>query len=205
MADEFETTETTEVVEGGGGLLDTVKKYLPLIGGILVVQIVLVYIVVKWFYGAPSQPPEEHAAQVEKPAEESGHKPKPAKKKEKEKKKEGTIEAADEVAFIFDKLDPITINPAESGGAHYAQIQVHLGVGHIESVKHEEVLRLLESRKAKMLDTIIRIGTSKTLEELNSQEGRDRLKEEIRKQINLFLNDEHEIVKEIYFASFTTQ
>jgi flagellar basal body-associated protein FliL len=204
MADELEATETTEVAEGGGGLLDTVKRYLPLIVGILVVQIAIGFVLVKWFFAPAAPPPQEHAAQVEKPAEEAEHKPKPAKKKEKDKKEEH-LEPADEISAIFDKLDPIVINPAGSGGNHYVQIQVNLGLAHIEGVKHEEALHLVESRRAKILDTIIRISTAKTLEELNTEEGRTRLKEEIRKQINLFLNDEHEIVKEVYFATFTTQ
>lgn len=204
MADELEATETTEVAEGGGGLLDTVKRYLPLIVGILVVQIAIGFVLVKWFFAPPAPPPAEHAAQVEKPAEGSEHRPKPAKKKEKDKK-EAHLEPADEISAIFDKLDPIVINPAGSGGNHYVQIQVNLGLAQIEGTKPEEALRLVESRKAKILDTIIRIATAKTLEELNTEEGRTRLKEEIRKQINLFLNDEHEIVKEVYFATFTTQ
>ena len=64
---------------------------------------------------------------------------------------------------------------------------------------------LLESRRAKILDTIIRVATTKTLDELNSAEGRQALKEEIRKQINHFLSEDYEIVKEVYFATFTTQ
>ncbi|OGG52316.1 MAG: hypothetical protein A3F84_00410 [Candidatus Handelsmanbacteria bacterium RIFCSPLOWO2_12_FULL_64_10] len=204
MADELEATETTEVAEGGGGLLDTVKRYLPLIVGILVVQVAIGFVLVKWFFAPTAPPPEEHAAQVEKPAEGAEHKPKPAKKKEKDKKEE-KLEPADEIAVIFDKLDPIVINPAGSGGNHYVQIQVNLGLAQIEGTKPEEAFHLVESRKAKILDTIIRIATSKTLEELNTEEGRTRFKEEIRKQINLFLNEEHEIIKEVYFATFTTQ
>jgi flagellar basal body-associated protein FliL len=207
MADELEVAEASEAV-GGGGLLDTIKKYLPLIVGILVVQIIIFYILAKVFWGSsPADPPaEEHAAKVEKekPAEGAEHKPKPEKKKEKDKK-EAHLEPADEIAVVFDKLDPIVINPAGSGGNHYVQIQVNLGLTHIEGGKDEEALHLVESRKAKIMDTIIRIATSKTLDELNTEEGRTRLKEEIRKQINLFLNDEHEIVKEVYFATFTTQ
>lgn len=204
MADELEATETTEVAEGGGGLLDTVKRYLPLIVGILVVQVAIGFVLVKWFFAPTAPPPEEHATQVEKPAEGAEHKPKPAKKKEKDKKEE-KLEPADEIAVIFDKLDPIVINPAGSGGNHYVQIQVNLGLAQIEGTKPEEAFHLVESRKAKILDTIIRIATSKTLEELNTEEGRTRFKEEIRKQINLFLNEEHEIIKEVYFATFTTQ
>ncbi|MSS71662.1 MAG: hypothetical protein EXS64_09245 [Candidatus Latescibacteria bacterium] len=205
MADELEVTEATEAVGGGGGLLDTAKKYLPLIVGILVVQIIIFYILAKVFWSSSSAPPaEEHAAKVEKPAEGAEHKAKPAKKKDKGKHEEG-LEPADDVAVIFDKLDLITINPAESGGSHYVQIQVNLGLAHIEGTKPEEAFHLVESRKAKIMDTIIRIATSKTLDELNTEEGRTQLKQEIRKQINLFLNDEHEIVKEVYFATFTTQ
>jgi flagellar basal body-associated protein FliL len=85
------------------------------------------------------------------------------------------------------------------------QIQVHLGLAKIEEVKGEELAKLVDSRKGKILDTVIRLATAMTYDELNTQEGRDKLKEEIRKQVNLFLSDEHEIVKEVYFPTFTTQ
>ena len=210
MADELESADGMGAAEeGGGGILDTVKRYLPLIAGILVVQIIIGFVLVKWVFG-PSSPPEaqaakagEHAGKAEASAPEAEHKP---KKKEKDKKKgEEKLEPADDVARVFDKLDVVTINPAESGGAHYIQLQVHLGLAPVEGIKEEELDRLVESRKSKIMDTIIRIASAKTLDELNTEEGRNKLKEEIRKQVNLFLNDEHEIVKEVYFATFTTQ
>lgn len=210
MADELEGMQGEEAVEeSGGGILDTIKRYLPLIAGILVVQIIIGFVLVKWVFAPSSPPPEEQAAKAGEhgaraaSGAEGEHRPKP-RKKEKDKKEE-KLEPADEVSRVFEKLDVVTINPAGSGGMHYVQLQVHLGLAHIEGIKEEELDRLVESRKGKILDTIIRIATSKTLEELNTQEGRDKLKEEIRKQVNLFLNDEHEIIKEIYFATFTTQ
>ncbi len=210
MADEMEGGEGLESTEGGGGILDTVKRYLPLIGGILVVQIIIGFVLVKWVFNPSSPPPEaqkakpgEHAGKAEASAPETEHKP---KKKEKEKKKgEEKLEPADHVARVFDKLEAITINPMESGGAHYVQLQVHLGLAEIEGVKEEELEHLVESRKSKIMDTIIRVASSRTIDELGTEEGRNKLKEEIRKQVNLFLNDEHEIVKEVYFATFTTQ
>jgi flagellar FliL protein len=209
MSEEMEGMEATESAQGGGGgLLDTVKKYLPLIAGVLVVQILIGYVLVKWVFAPSAPPPETHETKVEKKGEKAEAKVKPAKKKKKEgggHGGEGGLEAADEILGIFDKLDPITVNTAGSGGVHYVQIQVHLGLAKIEEVKGEELAKLVDSRKGKILDTVIRLATAMTYDELNTQEGRDKLKEEIRKQVNLFLSDEHEIVKEVYFPTFTTQ
>ena len=172
MADELEGADGMwEVEEGGGGILDTVKRYLPLIAGILVVQIIIGFVLVKWVFGPSSPPPE---AQTARPGERAGkaeasegeNKP---KKKEKEKKKgEEKLEPADEVARVFDKLDVVTINPAESGGSHYIQLQVHLGLASVEGIKEEELDRLVESRKSKIMDTIIRVASAKTLDELST-------------------------------------
>ncbi len=213
MADEFvEAGGEEELIEEeeGGGLFDTIKKYLPLIGGILLVQIIIGYALLKWVFSSPSTPPAtEEMAAVGEHASEDGEEQKKKEEKKKKKKKEGEggLEPVDEVAFIFDRLESVTINPEGSKGRHYAQIHVHLGVGHveIEEIAPEDVMRLLESRRAKILDTIIRVATTKSLDELNSHKGRDSLKEEIRTRVNEFLSDEHEIIKEVYFASFTTQ
>ncbi len=113
-------------------------------------------------------------------------------------------EAAEE-RLVYDRLDPIVVNTADPGRTHYIQLQVHFLTAQIENFEQEEIIRLLESRKGRMLDTIIRLTTAMTVEELNTQEGKDKLKKEIRKQINLLLNDDYEIVEEVYFTAFTTQ
>lgn len=89
------------------------------------------------------------------------------------------------------------VNLAESGGAHFAIVDVEIEVD--DDFVKEEVLRL----RPKIRDFVVVILSSKTYEQISSVDGRDFLREEIRNKINGYLSRGQ--IKNIYFTQFIIQ
>ena len=176
--DELEDEEGDEE-EGGGG--SPLMKYLPLIGGVLVVQIIIGYVIGSLFF-APS---EDEAAEGE--------------------------QAPDEVVaevpmieqeVVWDKMDPIVINPAGTGGLRFASVHVNLGL------TSEAVLLAIDERglASRIRDTLIGVLASKTIDQLDPR-YHESLKVEMRSKLNEFLSPEMNpaAIKAVYFQGFVLQ
>ena len=67
----------------------------------------------------------------------------------------------------------------------------------------EELAAELESKTAVIRDVVIRLLSSKTLEEISTAKGKDKLKEQIVNQLNLRLRDGN--IRNVYFTEFVVQ
>lgn len=192
MADEdmMEMDELGEEEEAQGGGGNPLMKYLPLIGGVLVVQIIIIYFAVQWFMpdDAPAEGEETtemvEPAPVEVPAEgEDG---------------EGFAPPDAAVLTIFDKLEVIVVNPAGTDGLRFLSTQVFLGLSDVKV----EAFITSHNLVPRINDTLVSIFASKTISDLDPSRH-PKLKDEIKRRLNRFLGEN--AVLEVYFQSFVLQ
>lgn len=100
---------------------------------------------------------------------------------------------------VFEKLDAFTVNLA--GAERYLQVEMSLKISDAK-VSEEIKLRMPEIR-----DSILRLLSSKQAEELASVEGKTKLSEDIKKQVNHVLGTKspQEGVLAVLFLSFIIQ
>lgn len=101
-----------------------------------------------------------------------------------------------EVGPMF-PLDNFTVNLLSDSGRRYLKVQMNL------ELDGEELAAELESKTAVVRDVVIRLLSSKTLEEISTAKGKDKLKEQIVNQLNLRLRDGN--VRNLYFTEFVVQ
>ena len=101
-----------------------------------------------------------------------------------------------EVGPMF-PLDTFTVNLLSDSGRRYLKVQMNL------ELDGEELAAELESKTAVVRDIIIRLLSSKTLEEISTMKGKDKLKEQMVNQLNLSLRDGN--VRRVYFTEFVVQ
>jgi len=99
-------------------------------------------------------------------------------------------------------LDPFiketfTVNLKDSRGAHYAKVNVEIEVD--DDFVREEVKRLIP----RIRDFVVVTLSSKTYEQVESVDGREFLREDIRNKINGFLTRGQ--VKNVFFTEFIIQ
>lgn len=102
-------------------------------------------------------------------------------------------------APIYEKLETFTVNLADQGGFLQTDIQLVL-----EDAKVQEKIK---TRLPEVRDAMIRLLSSKTAEELSQQEGKDKLADDIQKQINevLGVKGKEKGVKKVLFGAFIIQ
>lgn len=100
---------------------------------------------------------------------------------------------------IYEKLETFTVNLADQ--EHYLQVEVALKVSDPEA-QQKVKLYLPEVR-----DVLLRLLSSKTYDELATQEGKDKLASEIQTQVNdvLRIKERGKGVKGVLFNSFIIQ
>lgn len=101
-----------------------------------------------------------------------------------------------EVGPMF-PMDTFTVNLLSDSGRRYLKVQINL------ELDGEELAAELEKKTAVVRDVIIRLLSSKTLEEISTAKGKDKLKEQIVDQLNLKLRDGN--IRHIYFTEFVVQ
>ena len=112
--------------------------------------------------------------------------------------KEKQIKSMDamEVGPMF-PLDTFTVNLLSDSGRRYLKVQMNL------ELDDEQVAAELESKTAVVRDVVIRMLSSKTLEEISTAKGKDKLKDQITDQLNLRLRDGN--IRNVYFTEFVVQ
>jgi len=102
-------------------------------------------------------------------------------------------------APIYEKLETFTVNLADQEGYLQTDIQLML-----EDAKVQEKIK---AHLPEVRDAMIRLLSSKTAEELSQQEGKDKLAEDIQKQINevLGVKGKEKGVKKVLFGAFIIQ
>ncbi len=91
-------------------------------------------------------------------------------------------------------METFLVNLAQSRGRKLAKINLEFEVSN-DAVKEE-----IEKVKPKIRDMVIMLISEKSLVEVSSKEGKDKLREEIRTQVNLFLNKGQ--IKNVFFTEF---
>jgi len=110
-----------------------------------------------------------------------------AKAKEEKKKEVGK----------FITLDPFTVNLM--GGQNYLQTAIAFEIDGSNTELEKEV----EDRKPQINDVIISILSSKTIDSISDNEGRERLKTEIKKAVDSLLS--YGKIERVYFTTFIMQ
>ena len=105
-------------------------------------------------------------------------------------------EALTEVGIMF-PLDTFTVNLLSESGRRYLKLQLTL------EMSGKELSPELEEKKPVFRDIIIRILSSKSLEEISTVKGKEKLKEQIVNDLNTRLKDGK--VKGVYFTDFVVQ
>ncbi len=168
-----EETEGQETGETGG------KKSSNLVLIIIIVALVLVLlvvgVVVAMLAGGDDTPQSSN----------------PAVKEKSEKMMDSM-----EVGPMF-PLDTFTVNLLSDSGRRYLKVQMNL------ELDGEQLAAELESKTAVVRDVVIRLLSSKTLEEISTAKGKDKLKEQIVNQLNLRLRDGN--LRHVYFTEFVVQ
>lgn len=96
------------------------------------------------------------------------------------------------------ELDEFIVNLAD--GAHYAKVTIALGLG---KPLGGEGGKLEPKVLAPIRDTVITVLSSKSMGQLVSREGKEKLKSELKDKLNELLGKD--MVKQVYFTSLTLQ
>lgn len=100
---------------------------------------------------------------------------------------------------VYEKLETFTVNLAE--GDAYLQVEIHL------MVADKEVQEKIKQHMPEVRDGLLRLLSSKTADELATPDGKDKLSEEVSKQVNdiLGIKKGSKGVKKVLFNAFIIQ
>lgn len=101
-----------------------------------------------------------------------------------------------EIGILY-PLDSFTVNLKSDAGRRYLKATVSL------ELSGEEVSMELDAKSPVIRDRIIRILTSKTLEEISSKKGKQKVSDQIQDTMNAIISDGQ--VQGIYFTEFVIQ
>ncbi len=100
------------------------------------------------------------------------------------------------VGMIY-PLDQFIVNLLTQSGRRYLKTTVNL------ELSSPSLMSELESKEAVITDTVINILSSKSLEEISTIKGKEKLKQEIIERINEYLVDGQ--IDGVYFTQFVIQ
>ena len=101
-----------------------------------------------------------------------------------------------EIGILY-PLDTFTVNLKSDAGRRYLKCTLSL------ELEGEELSLELDAKTAVLRDRIIRILTSKTLEEISSKKGKQKVSQQIMDTLNAMITDGQ--IKGIYFTEFVIQ
>lgn len=104
--------------------------------------------------------------------------------------------ALSDIGILY-PLDTFTVNLKSDAGRRYLKVTMSL------ELEGEELSIELDNKAPVIRDRIIRILTSKTLEEISSKKGKQKVSEQIQDTLNAMIKDGK--VKGIYFTEFVIQ
>lgn len=137
-----------------------------------------------------------HGEKTEVAAEAHGAEGEKAAEKTAEGEGHGGEEASTEVGLMF-PLETFTVNLLSESGRRYLKCEMNL------EMEGKELSPELEEKKPVFRDIIIRVLSSKSLEEISTVKGKEKLKEQIVNELNMRLKDGK--VKNVYFTDFVVQ
>lgn len=98
---------------------------------------------------------------------------------------------------IFPIPDPFVVNLVGQNGKRYAKTSIALEMSSLELQKE------ITAKLPLIKDTIIRVLSSKTFEDISTPKGKERLKEEITQELNTFMVDGY--IRSIFLTEFVIQ
>ncbi len=101
-----------------------------------------------------------------------------------------------EIGVLY-PLDTFTVNLKSDSGRRYLKTTLSL------ELSGEELAQELDAKSAVLRDRIIRILSSKTLEEVSSKKGKQKVTQQIMDTLNSMITDGQ--IKGIYFTEFVIQ
>jgi len=102
----------------------------------------------------------------------------------------------DQIGILY-PLDTFTVNLKSDSGRRYLKVTMSL------ELEGEELSKELDAKAPVLRDRIIRILSSKTLEEISSKKGKQKVTQQIMDALNAMLSDGR--IKGIYFTEFVIQ
>ena len=102
----------------------------------------------------------------------------------------------DEIGTLY-PLDAFTVNLKSDSGRRYLKSTISL------ELDTPDLATELDTKKAVLRDRIIRILSSKTLEEVSSRKGKQKLSDQIMNTLNAMITKGQ--IKGIYFTEFVIQ
>lgn len=120
-------------------------------------------------------------------------------KQDKDHGEEEDAKEEEEHPPVYEKLEQFTVNLADQES--YLQTEIQLLVADVQ------VQEKLKARMPEVRDTLIRLLSSKTAEELSQPDGKDALAEEIKNELNgvLGMKKSSMGVKKVLFGAFIIQ
>ena len=101
-----------------------------------------------------------------------------------------------EIGVLY-PLDTFTVNLKSDAGRRYLKVTMSL------ELEGEELSLELDAKSPVLRDRIIRILTSKTLEEISSKKGKQKVSTQVMDTLNSMISDGQ--IKGIYFTEFVIQ
>ncbi|NPA55018.1 MAG: flagellar basal body-associated protein FliL [Epsilonproteobacteria bacterium] len=177
MADEKEKEEEQKPAPADHGS----NKLILIIIVVLLLFLLIIGGVVTYFLLSGGENPED----------------KPDQPKQEEKKVEQKVQKdAAEIGPIY-PLDPFVVNLKSSGATRYLKCTINLEIDSPDTQPE------LDKMKPLMRDIIIRILSSKTVAEISTAKGKEKLKAEIKKNLNAKLATGE--IRNVYFTAFVIQ
>ena len=124
--------------------------------------------------------------------EEQENQPQEPQKIEKKKK----VENMTEIGPIY-PLDQFIVNLVSNNSSRYLKCKIDL------ELDSPELQQEVDKKLPAIRDLIIRILSSKTVEEIQTAKGKEKLKEEIKRKINELLTTGE--IRHVYFTEFVIQ
>ncbi len=181
MADKEEKEETST----DGGEKKKSNLLLIIIIGVLVL-ILVIGVVVAFLMMGNEEPSATNGAPTQQEASANAS----------EEDAEPSDSSLTEVGLMY-PLDGFTVNLLSESGKRYLKVEMNL------ELDGEELSPELDTKKPVFRDVIIRILSSKSLEEISTIKGKEKLKEQIVSDLNTRLKDGK--VKNVYFTDFVVQ
>jgi len=184
MAEEEEKKETKEQPEGSEKKSNTL---MIIIIGVLVLIIIIVAVVVVLLMGGDDE------------QKISNQSPQTIQSSVTQRRTSSALEGSrklSEIGILY-PLDSFTVNLKSDAGRRYLKATMSL------ELSGEELSLELDAKAPVLRDRIIRILTSKTLEEISSKKGKQKVSDQIIDTLNAIVSDGN--VQGIYFTEFVIQ
>ena len=176
-----------EIVEAPEGKKSS-SMMLIIIIVVLILVILIGAVVTILMMGGDSKSEEKASKATEKTEKVAGEK-KPTPGAESSR-------TLDKIGILL-PLDTFTVNLMSESGSRYLKATISL------ELSGKELTEELEAKKPVIRDKILRLLSSKSIEEVSTLKGKDQLSEQIMQQLNPMLKDGS--MNGVYFTDFVIQ